>query len=102
MAHNIPLQHIEKHTKAISDTKRTQVANLQNHIQQILGDTHHTFLQGSYKNDTSISDIKDVDIVAVRTTTYSSVHTGLSFPTSIPGDTIFSEIESKLRNQTQK
>lgn len=101
MPHNIPTVHIQKHTKGISTTKRTEVANLQTYIQGLLGDTHHTFLQGSYANDTSTSDINDVDIVAIRKTTYSSVHTGLSFPTSIPWETIFSEIEAKLKNQNR-
>lgn len=99
MAHSIPTADIQKHTKAISDTKRSEVANLQNYIQELLSDTHHTFLQGSYANDTSISDINDVDIVAIRNNTYSSVHSGFSFPTSIMWDTIFSEIEEKLKNQ---
>lgn len=99
MSHNIPTIHIQKHTKGISSTRRTEVAKLQTHIQGLLGDTHHTFLQGSYANDTSTSDINDVDIVAVRKTTYSSVHTGLTFSTSIPWETIFSEIEVKLKNQ---
>lgn len=100
MAHNIPSADVEKHTKGISDAKRTQVAKLQQHIQNTLGSTHHTFLQGSYKNETSTSDINDVDIVAVRKETYSSVHTGLSFSTSIPWEKIFTEIETKLNAQT--
>jgi hypothetical protein len=99
MTHNIPLTHVEKHSKAISDTKRTQVSNLQNHIQEILGDTHYTFLQGSYANDTSIADINDVDIVAVRKNTYSSVHSEIETSGSVDWNTIFSEIETKLTNQ---
>lgn len=101
MSHNIPTINIQKYTKGISATKRTEVANLQTYIQGLLGDTHHTFLQGSYANDTSTSDINDVDIVAIRKTTYSSVHTNLSFPTSMPWETIFSEIETKLKNQNR-
>jgi hypothetical protein len=99
MPHLIQTSDVFKHTKSISDTKKTQVSNLQNHIQEILGSTHHTFLQGSYKNTTSISDINDVDIIAVRLSTYSSVHSGKRFSESIPWDTIFSEIEQKLKNQ---
>lgn len=99
MTHNIPLTHVEKHSKAISDTKHTQVSNLQNHIQEILGDTHYTFLQGSYANDTSIADINDVDIVAVRKSTYSSIHSEVETSGSVNWDTIFSEIEFKLKNQ---
>ncbi|MEK7572474.1 MAG: nucleotidyltransferase [Patescibacteria group bacterium] len=99
MPHNISTSDIQKYTKSISDTKTTEVSNLQNHIQEILGDTHHTFLQGSYKNDTSISDINDVDIVAIRLQTYSGTHSTQPVSSSIMWDTIFSEIEQKLKNQ---
>jgi len=72
---------------------------MQNHIQELLGGTHHTFLQGSYRNGTAISDINDVDIVAVRLTTFSSVHTNKVLDTRIAWEEIFSEIERKLRGQ---
>lgn len=101
MTHNIPLEHVHKHTKSISDTKRTQVANLQNYIQEVL-ENHHTFLQGSYKNDTSTSDINDVDIVAVRISTYSRVHSSVPVSGSIMWDQIFSEIEERLRQNPGK
>lgn len=101
MSHNIPIVHIQKHTKSISDTKQTEVSNLQNHIQELLGDTHHTFLQGSYKNNTSTSDINDVDIVAVRINTYSGTHSNVVVSGSVMWDQIFSEIEAKLKNQNK-
>lgn len=101
MSHNIPIANIQKHTKSISDTKRTEVSNLQNYIQELLGDTHHTFLQGSYRNDTSTSDISDVDIVAVRVNTYSGTHSSVVVSNSIMWDQIFSEIEAKLKNQSK-
>lgn len=101
MSHFIPTSVTDRLTCGPSATKITQVANLQNYIQGLLGDTHHTFLQGSYKNDTAISDINDVDIVAVRISTYSTVHTGLRFDTQIPWEEIFSEIENKLRSQSK-
>jgi len=83
-----------------SPTKISQVANMQNFIQGLLGETHHTFLQGSYKNSTSISDINDVDIVAVKLNTYSNAHSPLGpFDNNIPWEEIFSDIEQKLRNQ---
>lgn len=74
---------------------------MQNFIQGLLGSTHHTFLQGSYKNDTAISDINDVDIVAIRLTTYSAIYSSQRFDTTIPWEHIFSEIEAKLRNQSR-
>lgn len=97
MTHNIPLDHVQKYTKSISDNKRTEVANLQNYIQEVLGD-HHTFLQGSYKNDTSTSDINDVDIIAVRIKTYSGTYSSVATSNSILWNQIFSEIEQKLRS----
>jgi len=101
MTHKIPSSHIEKLTSVPPATKITQVSNLQNHIQEILGDTHHTFLQGSYKNDTSISEINDVDIVAIRLRTFSGTHSPAHLRTTpnILWDTIFSEIEQKLKDQ---
>lgn len=99
MPHRIPENTIKKYTKGISDTKRSQVSNLQNHIQQILGSSHHTFLQGSYKNDTSTSDINDVDIVAVRLTTFSNVYSTVSTSGLIYWGDIFTEIEQKLKAQ---
>ncbi len=101
MGHKIPFSHIDFLTKGPSATKTTQVATLQNYIQELLGDTHHTFLQGSYVNDTAIADINDVDIVAVRKTTYSSIHSPHKFDSSIPWESIFLEIEMKLRSQSR-
>ena len=98
MAHNISTQHVQKHTKSISDSKRQEVSSLQSYIQELLID-HHTFLQGSYANDTAISDINDVDIVAIRKNTYSSVHSRVYCPASVTWDLIFSEIETRLKNQ---
>jgi tRNA nucleotidyltransferase (CCA-adding enzyme) len=99
MTHLLQKTDTQKHTKTISDTKRTQVANLQNHIQEILSDNFHTFLQGSYRNETAISDINDVDIVAVRKTTYSGIYSNIQTVDKIDWETIFTEIETKLINQ---
>jgi hypothetical protein len=100
MNHKVPLSQIEPLIAGPSATKTNQVANVQNFIQGLLGETHHTFLQGSYRNHTAIADINDVDIVAVRKTTYSSVHSGHGpFETSISWGIIFNEIENKLKSQ---
>jgi hypothetical protein len=98
-SHNVPTSLLASLTAGPSSTKIGQVAAMQNYIQGLLGDTHHTFLQGSYRNDTAPSAINDVDIVAIRLRTFSCVYTGKSFPTSIPWNDIFTEIELKLKNQ---
>lgn len=99
MPHNIPSHVIDPLVAGPSQTKISQASNLQIHIQEILGATHHTFLQGSYRNDTSISDINDVDIVAVRESTYSGIHSNVQVTSFVTWDTIFSEIEAKLQKQ---
>ncbi|MEO6536185.1 MAG: nucleotidyltransferase [Candidatus Paceibacterota bacterium] len=96
--HNVPSSVVEPLLRGPSPRKITQVAQLQNDIQTLLGSTHHTFLQGSYKNNTAPSDINDVDIVAVRRTTYSGVHSPQrnNQHDRIAWDSIFSELEILL------
>lgn len=101
MPHLIPDTLIDSLVAGPSATKITQVANMQNYIQSLLGSTHHTFLQGSYKNDTATSDINDVDVVAVRLSTYSGTFSPVRLDSMIFWDQIFSEIEAKLRNQNR-
>ncbi len=100
-SHLIPITIVEPLTRGPSPTKVSQIAALQNFIQDLLGETHHTFLQGSYKNDTAINDINDVDIVAIRLSTYSGEHSPHVFEERIPWEQIFSEIEAKLAQQRQ-
>lgn len=58
---------IDKYAAGPSASRRTQVANLHQAIRAELGTVYYeTFLQGSYRNDTAIADINDVDIVALR------------------------------------
>lgn len=99
MPHSIPQTLVDSLIKGPSATKTSEVKRMQEYIQGLLGVTHHTFLQGSYKNDTAISDINDVDIVAVRSSTYSSAHSPIQCERSVTWDKIFSEIEEILRNQ---
>lgn len=69
---NISTYLIDRYAAGPSATKVKQVANLQNAIRAALGeDTFDTFLQGSYRNDTAVADINDVDIVARRKGTHS-------------------------------
>lgn len=100
MPHKIPKHLIDSLIGSPSASKVNQVSRMQNYIQDLLSDSHHTFLQGSYKNDTAISDINDVDIVAMRLKTYSGSHSPHAGANPlIAWNTIFSEIEEKLRNQ---
>lgn len=103
MVHFLNSTETQKYSRTISPTKQTQVSNLQNHIQEILSGSYHTFLQGSYANSTAISDINDVDIVAIRKnvycSTYSPVIPTLVNPRDFPWDEIYRDIIEKLQNQ---
>ncbi len=103
MNHYLDKSETQKYSKTISSTKQTQVSNLQNHIQQILSDSYHTFLQGSYANSTAISDINDVDIVAVRKNVYCSNHSpvipNIINPRDFPWEEIYRDIIEQLKNQ---
>ncbi|MGA6163915.1 hypothetical protein [Amycolatopsis magusensis] len=60
---------IDKYSAGPSDYKVSKVKALHEIIRKVLASANEgpfdTFLQGSYKNDTAISDINDVDIVAL-------------------------------------
>jgi hypothetical protein len=58
--------YIRRFAAPPSASKVAAVARLQNAIRLALGERYQTFLQGSYKNDTALADINDVDIVARR------------------------------------
>ncbi len=100
MNHNISNSFIDQVSRGPSSTKTSQVSNIQTHIQSIFGSGYHTFLQGSYKNDTAILDINDVDIVVIRLNTYSGLYSPFAQGNPlVHWNIIFSEIEEKLKHQ---
>ena len=66
LGHLIPDTEVQRYAKAPSPTTVSAVSRFQEAIRDVLGSDYETFLQGSYKNDTSIRDLNDVDIVALR------------------------------------
>jgi hypothetical protein len=91
MPSNISQWLIDRYSAGPSESKITQVANLQTTIRDVLGDDYDTFLQGSYRNGTAIVDINDVDIVARRRGTNASL-------SSAQWERLFNAIASKLRS----
>jgi hypothetical protein len=81
---------IDGYSAGPSESKVTQVANLQTTIRDVLGDDYDTFLQGSYRNSTAIADINDVDIVARRRMTNAPL-------SPAQWESLFNTIASKLR-----
>jgi hypothetical protein len=95
MAHQIPEQAAKRYESAPPQSTVEAVKRLHTTIRDILGSSYETFLQGSYKNDTASNDL-DVDIVAIRKGTTSSVFTGISPINPISWGTIFGEVRSRL------
>jgi hypothetical protein len=97
MAHLIPEQAAKRYEAAPPQSTVDAVKRLHTTIRDLLGSSYETFLQGSYKNDTATGGL-DVDIVAIRKNTTSSVFTGISPTNPISWDTIFGEVRSQLES----
>jgi hypothetical protein len=89
MPSNISQWLIDRYSAGPSESKVSQVANLQTTIRDVLGDDYDTFLQGSYRNGTAIADINDVDIVARRRMTNAPL-------SPAQWENLFNTIASKL------
>ncbi len=106
--HLIPAAAIDRYTAAPPATTVTAAKSLHENIRSVLGSGYETFLQGSYKNDTGVADINDVDIVALRKNTTSTIFTGTVARNSITWEAIFKEVQDKLeatreyRGKTEK
>jgi len=96
MSHKISDSTVHQYRKPPSETTVSRASAMQQNIRDVLGSNHETFLQGSYKNDTAISDLNDVDIVAVRKNIFSGTFSGVPVSNTVYWDQIFSEIEEKL------
>jgi len=99
MNHLIPQSAIARYAAAPSDSTVAAVKSLHESIRETLGDGYETFLQGSYRNDTGVADLNDVDIVAVRTSLVSGVFTSITSSTSaVTWDRIFQDVQDALES----
>lgn len=96
---NLPNEFVLRYARPPSETTVAQAKSLHENVRAVLGDLDYaTLLQGSYKNDTSLWDMNDVDLVAVSRGLMSG-----SFGRVAPGgatvswDEIFAQIERKLQ-----
>ena len=96
MGHSIPQSAIDTYSASPAATTVSSAKSLHESIRQLLGIKYETFLQGSYKNDTGVANINDVDIVALRKSTTSTYYSGITASSFITWEQIFSEIESLL------
>lgn len=63
---NISNTLIDKYSSGPTEATENGLQTTRDNIVKLLGSNYDVFLQGSYKNDTAIYDINDIDIVAVR------------------------------------
>jgi hypothetical protein len=97
MAHLVSEQAAKQYDTAPPRSTVDAVRRLHTTIRDTLGSSYETFLEGSYKNDTAVDDL-DVDIVAIRKNTTSTVFTGRPATRTISWDTIFDEVRNYLES----
>jgi hypothetical protein len=96
MPHLIPDSEVQRYARAPSPTTVSSVSNFQEAVRGVLGEDYETFLQGSYKNDTSVRDLNDVDIVALRKHIVSTVFSDESYSSHVTWSDIFGDVRSRL------
>lgn len=92
----IPESEVLRYSRPPSATTVSSVAKFQEDIREALGSEYETFLQGSYKNDTSVRDINDVDIVAIKKTTVSSVFSSERIDRTVTWNDLFGDVARKI------
>lgn len=88
-----------RYARPPSTTTVDSAVSIHTNVRAALGDSEYaTFLQGSYKNDTALWDMNDVDIVALSRGVKSSVFTG-TVPVNggISWNELFARVERKLQ-----
>jgi len=96
MPHLIPDSEVQRYTRGPASSTVSSVSNFQEAIRDILGNDYETFLQGSYRNDTSVRELNDVDIVALRKFTVSTVFSEERYNQTISWPDIFAAVKASL------
>lgn len=101
MPRALDAEFVDRFARGPSATTTSTAISAHTSIRTLLGDTDYaTLLQGSYKNDTALWDINDVDIVAVSTSLRTRALSGWT-GNGGSGTTwkdIFARIEQKLES----
>jgi hypothetical protein len=98
MARYLPAEFVARYARPPADTTVKQAISIHENVRAVLGDSDYaTFLQGSYKNDTALWDMNDVDIVAVSRGLRSTVFSGQPGGEPVAWPEIFARIERKLQ-----
>jgi hypothetical protein len=95
-------EFVGRYARPPSSTTVQQAVSTHEAVRALLGDIAYlTFLQGSYKNDTALWDMNDVDIVVVARTIVSSRFSGIVSETSVSWEEIFGRIERALDSDSR-
>lgn len=89
---------VAQYARVPSASTVERAVSIHQNVRALLGDLDYsTFLQGSYKNDTALWDMNDVDIVAVSRGLVSSHFNGTTPTNGVSWEEIFGRIERKLQ-----
>lgn len=94
---SLPAEFVNSYASVPAKTTVDRAISLHQNVREALGSEYDTLLQGSYKNDTALADLNDVDVVAVHRSTYSTSFGARRYLTSVPWPEIFARIERKLQ-----
>jgi hypothetical protein len=95
---NLPNDFVLRYARPPSESTVARAVSLHQNVRAALGEGYATLLQGSYKNDTSLWDMNDVDLVAVSYGVVSNAFGRVpSGGTPVSWDEIFARIERKLQ-----
>lgn len=86
---------VARYAAGPSQAKVDQAKSLRRDVSTALGTGYQVFLQGSYRNNTGVAELNDVDVVALSKTVHSTVDRGpAQYP--VTWDEIFSRVERRL------
>lgn len=87
----LPADFVARYARAPAKTTTDTAISLHQNVRDVLGDADYlTFLQGSYKNDTALADMNDVDVVALVRSARADFWGNYNWPA------LFAAIERKL------
>lgn len=95
-------EFVASYARPPAQTTVDRAVSIHTNIRALLGDAEYdTFLQGSYKNDTALWDLNDVDVVAVSRALVSTQFGGSTGGVGVPWTEIFARIERKLQGDVR-
>lgn len=93
---------VMRYARPPSETTVGRAISTHESVRGVLGDAEYaTLLQGSYKNDTALWDMNDVDIVAVSRNLVSRTFSGMTGGEGVAWPEIFARVERKLQSDAR-